>query len=580
MTIIKINKKLLFINLIVVLIFFHKAVLCQTTAFYQQPTAMNIISGESVILSAKASNNDATIYYRWYQSTKNNSSPNIPLTKWQENSDLEIPFFQEIEIRYYVCEAASDTTDKKTYAVSNKASVAHSGLPTLYINTVNNEEPTAEYIKHPTEETYGSGVRNATKVPAKMEIFTDEYIYPVYNSGEYVKKQSGLTIKIRGNTSATYSAKKPFKLKLQKKADLLSKIVGRDDPDYQDKDWYLLRDGWTINAFVGLEVADIVGVDWTPDYAYVDVFVNGDYRGVYILTEAISRCKKRINIDKTGYIIERDAYWWNEDVKFITDKYDQKYTFKYPDDDEISDEQMQYITDYMNTLEQNITSSNYQDYIDKESFARWILTHDILGTWDGGGSNIFMYKYDNTDTSKIFMSSPWDFDSNYMVGADAWSIQHNNKRAYIEMLFQHEDFYNYYKQLWKNVSNNLINHLSEIFQNFETTQGSSINLAREYDATRWNIKYKTVEYELDSAMQWFENRTKWLESHIITNVWAYNKTIYIQYPINTKYEIINLNGQLIARSETKTDIEQIPLSRAGIYLVKINDKETFKLLVN
>ena len=178
------------------------------------------------------------------------------------------------------------------------------------------------------------------------------------------------------------------------------------------------------------------------------------------------------------------------------------------------------------------------------------------------------------------MSSPWDFDSNYMIGADAWSVQHNNQRAYIKMLFQHKDFYDYYKELWQNISNNLINCISEVFQNFENTQASSINLAREYDAARWNKKYNTVEYELDSAMQWFEGRTKWLDSHILTKVWAYNKTIYIQYPINTKYEIINLNGQLIARSETKTDIEQIPLSSAGIYLVRINEKEVFKIPVN
>ena len=195
-----------------------------------------MVSGESVRLSAKASNNDATIYYRWYQTTKDKSSSDKLLSKWNEDSDIEIPFFSEIEIRYYYCQAASDTMDVSTYAVSQKASIAHTGLPTLYINTVNNEEPTAEYVAHPTEETYGDGVRNATKVPAKMEIFTDEYIYPVYNSGEYVKKQSGLTVKIRGNTSATYSNKKPFKLKLQKKADLLAKIVGRDDPDYQDKE--------------------------------------------------------------------------------------------------------------------------------------------------------------------------------------------------------------------------------------------------------------------------------------------------------------------------------------------------------
>ena len=575
----KVYKKLLYISLIVLFMLCNKAVSGQTsTAFYQQPTEMNMVSGESVRLSAKASNNDATIYYRWYQTSKDNSSTDKLLSKWSEDSDIEIPFFSEIEIRYFYCQAASDTTDMRTYAVSKKASVAHTGLPTLYINTVNNEEPTAEYIKHPTEETYGDGVRNATKVPAKMEIFTDEYIYPVYNSGEYVKKQSGLTVKIRGNTSATYSNKKPFKLKLQKKADLLAKIVGRDDPDYQDKEWYLLRDGWTINAFVGLEVADIVGVGWTPDYAYVDVFVNGDYRGVYILTEAISRCKNRINISKDGYIIERDAYWWNEDVKFITDKYDQKYTFKYPDEDEISDEQIQYITDYMNTLENNISGSHYEDYIDKNSFARWILTHDILGTWDGAGSNIFMYKYDNTDTSKIFMSSPWDFDSNYMIGSEDWASQHFGMRGYYDILFQHADFYEYYRLLWHKLSDNLIEKLSEQFANLRNNYAENINLAREYDATRWEIDYKTVEYELDSAMQWFEERRQMLNTQL-ANAWSYGRTIYLRYPPNSHFEIFNMSGQLIMRSETKSDFEQITMSKPGIYLLKIR-YEKYKLYVN
>lgn len=546
--------------------------------FTQQPTKMNVISGNGTLLSVQAENNGGTIYYQWCQSPNNTSYNGTAVSKWTTESEIIIPLFPEIEIRYYYCQAAADTTDKESFAFSSFASIAHTGLPAIYIRTVNNEEPTAEYIQHPTEETYGSGVRNATKVPAKMQILTDEYPNAVYYSGEYVKKQSGLTVKIRGNTSATYSSKKPFKLKLQKKADLLAGIIHRDDPDYQDKEWYLLRDGWTINAFVGLEVADIVGVGWTPDYAYVDVFVNGDYRGVYILTEAISRCKKRINIDKTGYIIERDAYWWNEDVKFITDKYDQKYTFKYPDEDEITEEQMQYITDYMNTLEQNISGSHYEDFIDKNSFARWVLTHDILGTWDGAGSNIFMYKYDNTDTSKIFMSSPWDFDSNYMIGSVDWASQHFGTRGYYDILFQHPDFYEYYRLLWHKLSDNFIEKISEQFAYLRNNYAKNINLAREYDANKWEIDYNTVEYELDSAMQWFEERTKWLNSQL-ANAWSYGRTIYLRYPPNTHFEIFNMSGQTIMSSATKSDFDEITMSKPGIYLLKIRYK-TYKLFVN
>ena len=79
----KINKELLYVNLIVLSTLCSKAVSGQTSiAFTQQPTAMNMVSGESVRLSAKASNNDATIYYRWYQTSKDNSSTDKLLSKW------------------------------------------------------------------------------------------------------------------------------------------------------------------------------------------------------------------------------------------------------------------------------------------------------------------------------------------------------------------------------------------------------------------------------------------------------------------------------------------------------------------
>ena len=115
--------------------------------------------------------------------------------------------------------------------------------------------------------------------------------------------------------------------------------------------------------------------------------------------------------------------------------YNQKFTFKYPDDDDVSEEQLSYIEEYMNMLEQHMGDGSYDDYIDVKSFARWLLVHDFLGSWDAAGSNIFMSKYDTTEKTKLRMLTNWDFDSNFMQEGK-WSVQHNDERIYAASMFK------------------------------------------------------------------------------------------------------------------------------------------------
>lgn len=134
------------------------------------------------------------------------------------------------------------------------------GLPLIEITTINGEDPTCEYVDHPEGAT-GSSITNATKVPGRCRIwFHDDCIY---DSGDYQKDESGITIKIRGNTSA-YPDKKPYKIRLQKKADLLF----RTDPVYKDKDWVLLKgqsaftneNEMNLNTLIGNKMNQIVNM--------------------------------------------------------------------------------------------------------------------------------------------------------------------------------------------------------------------------------------------------------------------------------------------------------------------------------
>lgn len=393
------------------------------------------------------------------------------------------------------------------------------GLPVVRINTVDGEEPTAEYIDAP-EGAYGRGITNETKVPASMKIFAGNGSL-VYESGEYSKKKSGLTIKLRGNTSVFLTGKSSYKLKLQKKADLLAPLIPRYGETYKDNDWILLKTMRNFDAFVGFMVCDIVGVPWTPKYAFVDVVINDEYRGLYMLMESLSRNESRVNISKDGYIIERDAYWWNEEVKFVTSTYNQKFTFKYPDDDDISMSKLSYIEDYVNALEQGVANGRYEDFIDVESLARWLLVHDFLGSMDNCGSNIFLAKNDDTEKSKLYMLTNWDFDSNYLQEGK-WSNQHDDERIYVSLLFKsaNRSFAETYKKLYDKFAPSLWDSLEVRFRQLKSTLGKQLELSCYSDSVRWNYGWScSVKNTYNLAKRWFASREVWLKS-VIENAYA------------------------------------------------------------
>ena len=482
--------------------------------------------GEPVVLKCSVTPEEENhfVSYQWYTSI-DGTLENGKLIDGANGTELITDSFTEKGIYYYCCavnEYIFDNGDGGEKSASRVIpfSVIYTALPVVQIDTVDGEEPVTDYVSPPAG-CYGAGLKNATKVPARMKIFKYGKEEAIYDSGEYIKKESGLTIKLRGNTSA-YSDKKPYKIKLQKKADLLSGICNSSkdlrEGKYKDKEWILLKDGTSLNTFVGMCVADIMGTPWTPEFAYVNVVINGDYRGVYMLIEAISQSEKRVNVADSGYIIERDAYWWNEDVKFITKKYNQKYTFKYPDSDDITQNQVDYIEDYMNELEEHLADGDYKDYLDTESFARWLLIHDILGTWDSAGSNIYMSKYDSVN-SKIFMSTTWDYDSNYRM-KDTWANVHYGTRIYARPLLTSENtaFKDSYVSQWEGVSDSLWNQLNVKLSELSTEFGEDINLSRKCDAIRWGWTYddskNSVDANIETARTWFLSRKPWLDTEI------------------------------------------------------------------
>lgn len=399
-----------------------------------------------------------------------------------------------------------------------------SGLPLVEIVTVGGEEPTCEAVEAP-EGCMGIGKINTTKVPSRMTIIKGEEL--LYDSGEYEKGVSGLMLSIRGNTSATLGLKKPYKIKLQKKDDLLF----RGDKFYKDKEWGLLKceNRKFLNSLVGYKVNEMTGLQWTPHFIYVNLVINGDYKGIYMLSETVKDSKARLSVDKdSGYIIEYDAYWWNEDLSLPAGKFviwnSMRYTFKYPDADNITQEQLDYIQGRVEDMENSITAGNYDQYIDVSSFAAWLIAHDILGDSDGCGSNIFLTLYNGDMESKFQMGNIWDLDAVEQV-EDDWAAIHSLYGYYFRWLFESKNkvFLNTYKNKWDELSSFFVDEMNYFLDEFSVSEeGLGLGACMEYDARRWGYTPNPLSAEITKNKLWFSNRKTWLDKHVdeIRSPWS------------------------------------------------------------
>lgn len=381
-------------------------------------------------------------------------------------------------------------------------------LPIVFINTVNAEEPTCDYVE-PPEGGVSLSIANATKVPGTLTIKQGDKI--LYESGTYIKGESGMTVKIRGNTSA-YLPKKPYKIKLQKKADLLTR---GDNHKYQDKDWLLLKSGDVdLNTTIGFKVNELVGIQWTPAYKYVELVMNGDYRGIYMLCESVKRNPDcRIDIGKDGFIAEYDAYWWNENIYLDSSIMSLfKYTFKYPDEENMTEDMLGAIKSSINSMENSIMDRDYDNYWDVNSLVSWVIAQDILGNSDGWGSNIYFTKYCLSNETKYKMGTLWDFDM-VMNTTDRFSSSHT--KWIFEFLSSDENFMKLYREKWISIGGNICLSVINWLKEFKDSNiAIALDTARRKDAVRWDGEYNQLSDDVDKAMEWFRNRLQWMNMTI------------------------------------------------------------------
>lgn len=237
------------------------------------------------------------------------------------------------------------------------------------------------------------------------------------------------TIRERGNYSRGFP-KKPYRIKFANKHKVLGSKANA-------KKWTLINnygDKTLMRNQLAFELSRRFGMPYTPFCAYVDVVLNGDYKGCYQLCDQIEVRKNRVDIEEMtpednsgealtgGYLIEVDAYAEEEPEQsmFWSDK-GTGVTIKSPGDDEITPEQKEYIRAHYSTME-----INWKNYLDLNTFLRHFLVGEMSGNTDTYWS-VYMYKHRLNDT--MYVGPCWDFDLAFENDNRTYPI--SNKTDYI-----------------------------------------------------------------------------------------------------------------------------------------------------
>ena len=411
-------------------------------------------------------------------------------------------------------------------------------------------------------DTEGRAIVDEPKVTAKMKIISNTSGLNHYT--DEANDYDGLVgIELRGSTSQSYP-QKPYLFETRD-ADGENRnvsILGLPE----ENDWILLsnyNDKSFMRNILGYELFRRLG-HYAPRARLVDVILNNEYRGIYVLTEKIKRDKNRVDIAKLkeddnsgeeltgGYIFKVD-YWNNYDSWLSPyspidhSNFDVHFVYHDPDWDELTSQQKNYIKDYVTSFEKALYSSQFKDagigyphYIDVPSFVDYFIVSEVSRNNDGFKKSRYFYKDKN---GKITAGPVWDLDWAWKninecfifkaTDGSGWSYKVNDCNPWVKspgwMIRLFEDFSFKQKvncryfQLRESVLSDesilgIVDSLYNVVKNaqvkhFQKYQILGVNVG----APEVDEQPTTYEGEVEKLKNWITTRLNWLDNNMPGN---------------------------------------------------------------
>ncbi len=252
----------------------------------------------------------------------------------------------------------------------------HITVPEADITRINNENPEENFEKFHT-----AGIMRVVDETGRLDT------------------ESDVDMSRRGNTSFLHMDVKPYNINLSRPASLLGMRSGRK--------YALKANSYDMNHVLrneaAFDLARKTGMPVTCDSRFANLYINGIYNGVYMLTNRI-KGDELTGLEPGGYLLELDYRYQTE--KYHFESHDQGIVVHYPETPSV--EQMAYIKErYEKAYDAILKNEEYEKYIDVESFLKMYLIQEFFCNVDVDYASFYFY----LGNDGLFHAGPlWDFD--------------------------------------------------------------------------------------------------------------------------------------------------------------------------
>lgn len=417
------------------------------------------------------------------------------------------------------------SAQKENQNIENKE-IFNTHLPVIKIDTKNQE------ITETGDEK--------PEVIGKMEIISKEKSHNYYD--EALTMEVNTSIKIRGNSSKAFDKKQYLLKTLSENGENKAvPLLGMPKGD----EWVLngpYLDRSLIRNYMCYNISGEI-MKYSPQVRFCEVFIDGDYRGLYLMIEKVKMDEQRVNlsphvqgVNESSYIIERDRLKENEtfiqNFTRYTNEADGFLGVIYPGKSKIDEETLKYIEDDISQFEKSvysydydITNRGYTKYIDVDSFVDYFIINEFFQNFDAGIYSTFSYK---DLRGKINMGPVWDFNSAmnnaaeddieiafFNLYASPWYYMLMKDEAFVEKIIAR------YEVLRKSVLSEeyLLTYIDEtvnylgggIDRNFQVwgyTFQENLLMPAERNS-------RTYEEEIEKMKTFIKERGEWMDKNIV-----------------------------------------------------------------
>lgn len=508
---------------------------------------------------------DKTIRADYIFVPENNTSRNWYQGEWQSKSSFDNGG------------SSSDTPSQEPELPKANCDPHSATVPVLYLNTANN----APIV---SKEEYLDGT-----------LYIDALQNEGYSSAGSAASPIVTEVKGRGNWTWRGFDKKPYRIKMASKASLLNLT--------KDKSYTLLAHADDNYGFLrntsGFALSRYFGLVYTPTHEPVELFLNGEYRGLYFLTDHIKVSSNRVNIteqdDKEtnadavtgGWLLEIDNY--SDDPHITINKPNgEEMWFTYKSPEELSYQQEMYITNFLTKATNAIyaedkSSTEWEKYIDMDALVNYYLVYEILGNREGFHGSCYMHKDRGADTKLVF-GPVWDFGNTLWDMSDTFIYeQYPYGIKWIDEIAKFPRFQAAVRQRWLEKRGDLVPYLRAQVNAFI----DKITMASQCDCKKWpEYGNANVLARRDAFMELIKNRLAWLDTQfghvgvteeqeealsVFPNPTRGNVQIASQAAVE-KVELCDLSGKLIETFNGDATALQLNATK-GTYLLKVYTAE-------